>query len=64
MVLDGQSPQEYPVNAGVPLGSFLGPALFLLYISDFSDNITSNIAIRCYLLSTLSESRYLISGNN
>ena len=52
VIVDGESSSATTVKSGVPQGTVLGPLMFLVYINDINEIITSSVRLfadDCYL---------------
>ena len=58
VVVKGEQSEPLKLEAGVPQGSILGPLLFIIYINDLADQVSSNIRIYA------DDSSIFATGNN
>ena len=57
VVVDGESSEFIRVTSSVPQDTVLGPLIFLLYINDISNNLTSHVRLfadDCIIYRTIS----------
>ena len=45
VTVDGETSGATPVKSGVPQGTVLGPLMFLVYINDINEGVTSSVRL-------------------